>query len=54
MLKTLISVITILILLSILVSAVDQDLNEIYCELNELARQRVLNNLDVFPCNRAS
>ena len=34
-----------------LISAEDQDLKQLYCELNSFAKQRVANNLDVFPCS---
>lgn len=43
-------VIIIAVILTINLIAADDDLNQLYCHLNEFAKQRVENNLPVFPC----
>ena len=39
------------ILLIIKLIAAEEDLKQLYCQLNEFAKQRVETNLPVFPCD---
>lgn len=45
-------ILTIIILLAIIsiASAIESEVDQLFCELNEYAKQRVLNGNSVFPC----
>lgn len=38
------------IVLILAINAEDQEMNDLFCQLNEYAKLRAINNLDVFPC----
>lgn len=40
-----------LVLLSTVAKANDEEINELFCELNDHAKDRVMANMNVFPCN---
>lgn len=49
--KIIISLI-VLIGLILAINAEDEAMNELFCQLNEYAKLRAINNLNVFPCKR--
>lgn len=46
------AVLIIIIVLIIALISAEEDLNQLYCQMNDFARERVLSGLKVFPCSQ--
>lgn len=45
-------IVAMLLLINSFIIKTDDDINELFCQLNEYATARVLNKLNVFPCQQ--
>lgn len=52
MIKAIINLIIIFYLLITIIQCEDEDINPLFCELNDYAKQRAANNMNIFPCKQ--